>query len=325
MRSTIPPASVVFKLKTMVGNRLLARFYRKQVSALGATRHLGPPPLRLPYLLIDRGHPDTLVNLHGFTDRKESFLLCARGLVDDFNLVLPDMPGFGETVQDPSCSYTLDHYTHAVVDLIHSLGLPPVWLCGNSLGGAVASRVTFDRPDLVRVSLPISPTLYHNDENNPLFEEFSRGENLFLVYTKEDYSRYVGRIFHSRPKRVPLISDALFADMMCKREWYRKLAEDLSEGSSGAPETLIQAGRFLNDRLRDSTVPMHFLWGEHDSLFPSETVHTLRRIRPDYKYTVLSNSGHCPHLEAPRKLAMAICETRGWLQSRVTPPGPAAP
>ena len=314
-----------FQLKAMVGKQLLARFYRKQISALGATRHLGPPPLRLPYLLIDRGHPDTLVNLHGFTDRKESFLLCARGLVDSFNLVLPDLPGFGENERAPSHQHTMDHYTQSIVDLISDLGRRPVWLCGNSLGGAVASRVAFDRPELVRVVLPVSPTLYYNDGDNPLFEEFSRGENLFLIHSEADYSRYIDRIFHQRPDPIPFVSDALLSDMMRKRDWYNKLAEDLLEGASGTPAEMMDAGRFLNGRLRDGVVPMHFLWGEHDALFPSETIHGLRRLRPDFRYTTIPGSGHCPHLEAPRRLAAAICETRDWLESPAVSPGPGDP
>lgn len=68
-----------------------------------------------------------------------------------------DLPGFGRSDPPPSSSYALRTHVRAVIALLERQGRGPVHLFGNSLGGAVSTRVAARRPDLVRTLTLISP------------------------------------------------------------------------------------------------------------------------------------------------------------------------
>src|SRR5258706_15241110 len=70
-----------------------------------------------------------------------------------------DLPGFGHSPPPPDGDYSLDARVRAVIALIEERGNRPVHLIGNSLGGAVSTRIAARRPDLVRSLTLISPPL----------------------------------------------------------------------------------------------------------------------------------------------------------------------
>jgi pimeloyl-ACP methyl ester carboxylesterase len=70
-----------------------------------------------------------------------------------------DLPGFGYSPPPADGDYSLDARAAAVIALIEKRGNWPVHLVGNSLGGAVSTRVAARRPDLVRTLTLISPAL----------------------------------------------------------------------------------------------------------------------------------------------------------------------
>jgi pimeloyl-ACP methyl ester carboxylesterase len=83
-------------------------------------------------------------------DRPEAKLLACTAL---------DLPGFGCSPPPASGDYSISAHAAAVVQLIDTQGLGPVHLIGNSMGGAVSTRVAAARPDLVRTLTLVSPAL----------------------------------------------------------------------------------------------------------------------------------------------------------------------
>jgi pimeloyl-ACP methyl ester carboxylesterase len=73
--------------------------------------------------------------------------------------IAPDLPGFGFSPPPPDGDYSLSARVRAVAELIDQQGTWPVHLIGNSLGGAIATRLAARRPDLVRTLTLISPAM----------------------------------------------------------------------------------------------------------------------------------------------------------------------
>jgi len=71
----------------------------------------------------------------------------------------PDLPGFGHSPVPADRDYSIGAHARAVIALIDKRGRWPVHLVGNSLGGAVCTRVAALRPDLIRTLTLISPAL----------------------------------------------------------------------------------------------------------------------------------------------------------------------
>ncbi|MFJ3232813.1 alpha/beta fold hydrolase [Streptomyces sp. NPDC086787] len=70
-----------------------------------------------------------------------------------------DLPGFGDSPPPDDGDYSVTGHARAVIRYLETSGRGPVHLFGNSLGGAVATRVSAVRPDLVRTLTLVSPAL----------------------------------------------------------------------------------------------------------------------------------------------------------------------
>ena len=70
-----------------------------------------------------------------------------------------DLPGFGRSEPPDNGDYSQAEFARLVTDFVQRNATMPVDLFGNSLGGAVATRVAATRPDLVASVTLISPAL----------------------------------------------------------------------------------------------------------------------------------------------------------------------
>jgi len=71
----------------------------------------------------------------------------------------PDLPGFGYSPPPADGDYSVAARAAAVISLIEQRASEPVHLIGNSLGGAISTRIAARRPELVRTLTLISPAL----------------------------------------------------------------------------------------------------------------------------------------------------------------------
>ncbi len=77
-------------------------------------------------------------------------------------MIVPDLPGFGES-EKPSPArypYGFEGFAESLVDLVASLGVGRVSVCGHSMGGAVALMLAAHHPDLVEKLILVDPIIY---------------------------------------------------------------------------------------------------------------------------------------------------------------------
>lgn len=123
-------------------------------------------PVRLPGITLSvrsrpparEGLPPALYvhGLGGSSQNWSALMPLLDGLVDSEAL---DLPGFGDSPPPDDGNYSVTGHTRAVIRYLDSAGRGPVHLFGNSLGGAIATRVAALRPDLVRTLTLVSPAL----------------------------------------------------------------------------------------------------------------------------------------------------------------------
>lgn len=109
------------------------------------------PPVRedLPPALYVHG-------LGGSSQNWSALMSRLDGLVESEAL---DLPGFGDSPPPDDGDYSVTGHARAVIRHLDASGRGPVHLFGNSLGGAVTTRVAAVRPDLVRTLTLVSPAL----------------------------------------------------------------------------------------------------------------------------------------------------------------------
>ncbi|MEP6634304.1 MAG: alpha/beta fold hydrolase, partial [Luteimonas sp.] len=102
----------------------------------------------------DRPDAPTIVMLHGYTGSKENWYRIASRLEGRYRLLIPDLPGWGESERAAGSDYGYAAQAANVAAFIRRVSDRPVVLLGHSMGGGIATVVAARYPSLVaRVGL----------------------------------------------------------------------------------------------------------------------------------------------------------------------------
>ncbi len=230
-----------------------------------------------------------------------------------------DLPGFGYSPARADGDYSVDAGAAAVISLIEKRGRWPVHLIGNSLGGAVATRVAGRRPDLVRTLTLISPAL---PDLRP---------RLLPLRMVAFCAPGVGRWALERLAGIPAADRTartiaeVYADPGLIHP--ARLSEEVADlihrdGLSYAGEVLIRSARALVAEYtrhgpaslwRDAarvTAPTLVIHGSHDRLVNPVMAVRAARVFRKARVVVLPRVGHVAMMERPDLVAREI---RGFL------------
>lgn len=251
----------------------------------------------------DAAEVATLVWLHGFADRPDSFMRAAASLVDRFRIVVPALPGFGDGWVDPREQHTFAAYATWMAELLGEIGGDRYHLMGNSLGAAVAAEIAaLDDERHVSSLILVNGAGVDIPGVRSVADEQREGHNLFIVRDAAGYDRFLSRIF-ARPPWLPRpVRVHLANELRRSADWYERLMVDLHTSTMAGNID----GVLSNVDLTRLHVPTLVVWGDSDTLFPMRHAEHLVRSIEGAKLEVLAGVGHCPHLESPSGLASAI-------------------
>jgi pimeloyl-ACP methyl ester carboxylesterase len=124
------------------------------------TRDVAARGARIRFDEAGQGPP--LVLVHDYLSSRVAWEDVLPELSKRFRLIVPDLPGFGESEKPPPgrYRYDFDAFAESLVDLIAAVGLGRVSLCGHAMGGAVALTLAAMHPDLVDRLILVNPLVY---------------------------------------------------------------------------------------------------------------------------------------------------------------------
>jgi pimeloyl-ACP methyl ester carboxylesterase len=114
--------------------------------------------LRIHYQRAGRG--PALVLLHGSASSLQHFDRAAALLSESFDVIRPDLPGFGLTGPRKDRDYRIASYASTVADFLEALGVPRYAVVGNSLGGNIAWNLALDHPERLTGLVLVNATGY---------------------------------------------------------------------------------------------------------------------------------------------------------------------
>ncbi|MGB8649059.1 MAG: alpha/beta hydrolase [Mycobacteriales bacterium] len=240
-----------------------------------------------------------------------------------------DLPGFGHSEPPAGGSYVLGSHVRAVVGLLERMGRGPVHLFGNSLGGAVSTRVAAWRPDLVRSLTLVSPAL---PSLRPRRGVDPRMPLLLLPGVSSLLSRKMAE--RSPEQRAWAVMHLCYGDTsVIPEERRREAAEEISRRDAlshgqtaftGSLRGLIGAWLERGDRnlWRQATqvhVPTLLVWGSEDKLVDVSLAPRALAAFPQSRLLVLPGVGHVAQLERPEVVARAFLGLREDVDAQRTP------
>ncbi len=269
------------------------------------------------------GGERAVVFVHGLGGCWQNWLENLRPFAEAGHRVIAlDLPGFGRSAM-PVEPISITTFARTVDDLCAHLGLGPVALVGNSMGGFTAAESAIRHPERV--------------ERLVLVDAAGISTALYRTWASERVGRFLvtggaigepGRRDPEQAKRLLRRPGYVQFVMGAVARHPTLLAKDLLAeqlGSIGAPGFMAAFQAILDydftDRLGEIACPTLVVQGTDDVLVPLGDAHEYARRIPKAAALILEDTGHVPMLERPVTFDRAVLE---FLEQDVTPHHPTS-
>ncbi|MEV5984677.1 alpha/beta hydrolase [Streptomyces sp. NPDC052051] len=236
------------------------------------------------------------------------------GLVDGEAV---DLPGFGDSPPPDDGDYSVTGHARAVIRYLDAAERGPVHLFGNSLGGAVATRVAAVRPDLVRTLSLVSPALpevFIQCGAIPTGLLALPGvASLFTRCTKEwtpeERVRGVMALCYGDPGRVSPEGFRNAVEEMERRLRLPYFWDAMARSARGIVNAYTLGGQHGLWRQAERVLaPTLLVYGGRDQLVSYRMARRAARSFRDSRLLTLPDAGHVAMMEYPEQVAVAFRE-----------------
>jgi len=242
--------------------------------------------IELAYSRHGEGTP--LVLLHGYPLDHHLWDDVVPLLKDTFDLIVPDLRGFGEstTIDTP---YTMDDFASDVAGLLDELGIKKTAIAGHSMGGYVALAFARLYPGRMSGLGLVSSQVLADPPDR-----------------KEGRYKSAAEVAEKGTGGVVEVMTTKFTSDPRLQEYARKSMErQKPEAYIGALKAMAERAdsTFLLNTIKYPVVVIH---GAADALIPIDRAREVKAVIPDAHFAELSGVGHMPMMEAKEKTAEAL-------------------
>ncbi|MCC6299044.1 MAG: alpha/beta hydrolase [Anaerolineales bacterium] len=235
-----------------------------------------------------RGKGTPLVLLHGYPLDHHTWDFVAPALEGTFDLILPDLRGFGES-STVETQYTLDDFASDIAGLLNHLGIQKAAIAGHSMGGYVA--LAFLKNYAERVSgLGLVST-------QTLADPPDRKEGRYKSAAEVAEKGIGGVVETMKPKFSPSEEHQNAVTAIMQRQ---------------QPAAFIGALKAMAERMDTSSLlasfklPVVIIHGDKDSLVAVDRAREIKNALPHAHFVELQGVGHLPMMEAVNETAEAL-------------------
>ena len=242
--------------------------------------------IELAYKRHGAGTP--LVLLHGYPLDHTIWEPVLPLLENDFDLILPDLRGFGES-EAPATEYGMADFAADLAGLLDRLGITKAAVVGHSMGGYVALAFARLYPQrMLGLGLVASQALADPPEKKA--GRYQEAEHI-LAHGVNEVAEGMSVKLTSNPRLQAALKELILRQR---------------------PEGLAGALRAMAER-QDSTAilpgfdfPVAIVHGLADGLVPIERARLVQAAVKKGHLTEVENAGHMPMMEAPQVTAAAL-------------------
>jgi len=239
--------------------------------------------INFAYTRLGKGTPLMLV--HGFPLDSSSWNELIPYLKDHFDLILPDLRGFGKstTVEAP---YTLSDMADDLAGLLDHLGVEKTALAGHSMGGYISLAFAKKYPQrVIGLGLVASQAAADAPE----------GKERRYKTAADVAEKGVGVV-------VEAMTPKLSADVRVQ-EFARGVIERQSKQAVIGALKAMAVREDSMPILSSSDFPLVLIHGDADQLVPLERAKEIKSANPSARLLELKGAGHMPMMEFARQTA----------------------
>ncbi|MEV8361039.1 alpha/beta fold hydrolase [Streptomyces niveus] len=252
--------------------------------------------------------------VHGLGGSSQNWSDLMPLLADTVDGEAVDLPGFGDSPPPDDRNYSITGHARAVIRLLDARGRGAVHLFGNSMGGAVATRIAAARPDLVRSLTLVSPALPElRVQRNAvptallalpgvaaLFGRMTRD------WTAEQRTRGMMALCYGDPGRVSEEALRHAVEEMERRQGLPYFWEAMTRSTRGIVDAYTLGGQQGLWRQAERVLaPTLLVYGGRDQLVSYRMARKASYAFRDSRLLTLPDAGHVAMMEYPEVVAKA--------------------
>ncbi|MGW4756584.1 alpha/beta fold hydrolase [Streptomyces chartreusis] len=258
--------------------------------------------------------------VHGLGGSSQNWSALMQQLEGEVDCEAVDLPGFGDSPPPDDGDYSITAHARAVIRYLDASDRGPVHLFGNSLGGAVTTRVAAVRPDLVRTLTLVSPALPELRVQRTavptallsvpgvtaLFTRLTRG------WTAEQRVRGVMHLCYGDPGRATPEGFRNAVEEMERRLQLPYFWDAMTRSARGLVNAYTLGGQHALWRQAERVLaPTLLIYGGRDQLVGHRMSRKAAQSFRDSRLLSLPDAGHVAMMEYPEVVARAF---RGLLE-----------
>jgi pimeloyl-ACP methyl ester carboxylesterase len=262
-----------------------------------------------------RGGLPPALYVHGLGGSSQNWTELMRALDGVVDSEALDLPGFGDSPPPDDGDYSLTGHARAVIRYLDASGRGPVHLFGNSLGGAVSTRVAAVRPDLVRTLTLVSPALPELRVQRTAVPTallalpgvaalFAR---LTKEWTPEQRVRGMLALCYGDPGRVTPEGFRHAVEEMERRLRLPYFWDAMARSARGIVDAYTLGGQHGLWRQAERVLaPTLLIYGGRDQMVGFRMARKATRAFRDSRLLTLPDAGHVAMMEYPETVAIAF-------------------
>ena len=235
--------------------------------------------------VVKGGKGSPIILLHGFDSSFLEFRRIYPSLKENFQVIVPDLLGFGFTPRYAVNQYSPSKIISHLVDIIKALKInEKIKIVGASMGGSAAIQLANEIPDCIDKIMLLSPAgLFGEPQNIP-----------FPL-------NHIGALFLGLPKVRKSICRQAFAFPDRDVGSMEEQIASIHIGSIGWRHSLAsfaKSGGFAGTFKYVQNFPIKTVCGENDRILGKKEINKIKKIE-ELNCVGLQNCGHLPHIDLP--------------------------
>ena len=235
-----------------------------------------------------RGRDEPLVLIHGYPLDRTTWNEVASLLETDFDLIIPDMRGMGQS-DAVDKTYTVADLASDVASLLDHLKIQKAFVAGHSMGGYVALAFARAHPNRMRGLGMISSQV--------LADSAERKQGRYQT-AKDVAEKGISVVVDS-------MTSKLSADARIQSFVREVIQRQKPAGIIGSLKAMAERPD-SSDLFKSFKFPVVIVHGDADALIPVERGREMKAALPSTHYAELKGAGHMPMMENPKGVAEAF-------------------
>jgi abhydrolase domain-containing protein 6 len=246
----------------------------------------------VPFVIYESdGMGEPILMLHGFTADKDVWARFARHFAQGHRVIVPDLPGHGETGRQPALNYGMTAQVERLVALLDALKVGKIHVIGNSMGGNLAAQFALDHPERTLSMALVDPAGLPQPHPSAMRRMLASGHNPFLIQSRSAFYSFYPMTMADPPFMPGFVLDAIADRYIAQRQAFAHIFADIEQPTR------------LQSQASDIQAPGLLLWGREDQLIDVSAVQSWRQVLPGLKVVVWDGVGHMPMVERPGETA----------------------